>query len=106
MLAEPMIKPSSLIPNGIEVESFGSAYLFRFNKALQSRMEMLLEKSKTNALTPEESTEWAGMKELSRIFTFINAELAAKAQWCPTQPVNSSANVADSAVNTVIPPNS
>ncbi|MEB3291632.1 MAG: hypothetical protein VKJ24_00590 [Synechococcales bacterium] len=36
----------------------------------------------------EEATEWAGITELSRIFTFINAELAAKAQWCPTQSVN------------------
>jgi hypothetical protein len=102
MLAEPMIKPSSLIPNGIEVESFGSAYLFRFNAELQSRMEALLEKSKTNMLTPDESTEWAGIKELSRIFTFINAELAAKAQWCPTPPDNSSVNAADSAVNIAI----
>jgi hypothetical protein len=106
MLAEPMIKPSSLMPNGIEVETFGNAYLFRFNADLQSRMEDLLEKSKTNTLTLEESTEWAGIKELSRIFTFINAELAAKAQWCPTQPANSSANVANSAVNTATPPNS
>jgi hypothetical protein len=80
MLAELMIKPSSLISIGIEVESFGSSYLFRFNDQLQERMESLLEKSKQDSLTIDETSEWAGIKELSRIFTFINAELATKAQ--------------------------
>jgi hypothetical protein len=106
MAAELMIKPSSLIPNGIEVEPFGNVYLFRFNTALQSQLENLLEKSKASTLTPEESAEWAGIKELSRIFTLINAELAAKAQWCPTQSETSSANAANSAANIAIPPNS
>jgi hypothetical protein len=105
MLAELMIKPSSLISTGIEVESFGSSYLFRFNDQLQERMESLLEKSKQDSLTIDETTEWAGIKELSRIFTFINAELAIKAQWCPAQIDNSSANEANSAANTAIPQN-
>ncbi len=99
MVAELMIKPSSLIPNGIEVESFGNSYLFRFNAQLQERMENLLEKSKAHVLTAEETNEWAGIKELSRIFTFINAELATKAQWCPAQIENSSVNEANSAAN-------
>jgi hypothetical protein len=105
MLAELMIKPSSLISTGIEVESFGSSYLFRFNDQLQERMESLLEKSKQDSLTIDETSEWAGIKELSRIFTFINAELATKAQWCPEQIDNSSANEANSAANTAIPQN-
>jgi hypothetical protein len=75
MVAELMIKPSSLIPSGIEVEPFGSAYLFRFNDHLQTRMEDLLEKGKTDQLNP---------KELSRIFTLINAQLAAKCRLAPT----------------------
>jgi hypothetical protein len=105
MVTELMIKPSSLISQGVEMEAFGSAYLFRFNEQLQERMENLLEKSKSNSLTSEESSEWAGIKELSRIFTFINAELAAKAQWCPPQLANTSANTPNFVANIVTPPN-
>jgi hypothetical protein len=80
MVAQLMIKPSSLISNGIEVEPFGNSYLFRFNEPLQNRLEDLLEKSKLDRLTPEKTNEWAGIKELSQIFTLINAELASKVQ--------------------------
>jgi hypothetical protein len=85
MIVESMVKPSSLLPDGIRLSEFGNIYLFRFTDQLQDRLEMLLEKRKIGTLTPEEATEWAGITELSRIFTFINAELSAKAQWCPTQ---------------------
>ena len=105
MVSELMIKPSSLISNGVEIETFGNAYLFRFNEQLQERMESLLEKSKDNTLTSEESSEWAGIKELSRIFTFINAELAAKSQWCPPQLDNSSENKPNFVANTATPQN-
>jgi hypothetical protein len=105
MVAELMIKPSSLIPSGIQVEPFGDAYLFRFNDQLQDRMEDLLEKSKADGLTAEESSEWAGIKELSRIFTLINAQLAAKAQWCPVQLDNLSASAPNSAANIATLPN-
>lgn len=88
MIVESMVKPSSLLPSGIQLNEFGNIYLFRFTDQLQERLETLLEKRKTEVLTPEEATEWAGITELSRIFTFINAELAAKAQWCPMQPDN------------------
>jgi hypothetical protein len=69
MVAQLMINPSSLIPNGIEIEPFGNSYLFRFSQPLQNRLEDLLEKSKLDRLTPEETNEWAGIKELSQIFT-------------------------------------
>lgn len=88
MMVESMIKPSSLLPDGMQLSEFGNVYLFRFTDSLQARLETLLEKSKAGTLTPDEATEWAGITELSRIFTIINAELAAKAQWCPIQPVN------------------
>jgi hypothetical protein len=85
MNSELMVKPSSLMSSGIELEPFGDAYLFRFNEQLQARLEELLEKSKAGSLTSDETMEWAGISELSRIFTFINAQLAAKAKWCPTE---------------------
>ena len=61
-----MIKPLSLILNGIEIELFDNSYLFRFNEPLQNRLEDLLGKSKFDRLTPEETNEWAGIKELSQ----------------------------------------
>jgi hypothetical protein len=88
MLVEPMVKPSSLLSDGIALREFGNIQIFRFTDELQDRLELLLEKSKAGLLTPEERSEWAGITELSRIFTFINAELAAKAQWCPVKPEN------------------
>jgi hypothetical protein len=88
MIVESMIKPSSLLPEGMQLSEFGNIHLFRFTDRLQDRLETLLEKSKAGTLTSEEATEWAGITELSQIFTFINAELATKAQWCPIQPVN------------------
>jgi hypothetical protein len=88
MIVEPMVKPSSLLSDGISLSEFGNIQIFRFTDELQDRLELLLEKSKTGSLTPEERSEWAGITELSRIFTFINAELAAKAQWCPVKPEN------------------
>jgi len=39
--------------SGIKMSEFGNIYLFRFNDKLQSRFEELLEKRKTNQLTPE-----------------------------------------------------
>lgn len=86
MLVEPMIKPSSLLSSGITLREFGNVQIFRFTDELQDRLELLLEKSKAGMLTPEEQSEWVGITELSRIFTFINAQLAAKAQWCPVKP--------------------
>jgi hypothetical protein len=80
MIVEPMVKPSSLLSDGIALREFGDIQMFRFTDELQDRLELLLEKSKAGSLTPEERSEWAGITELSRIFTFINAELAAKAQ--------------------------
>ena len=88
MIVESMVKPSSLLPEGIQLNEFGNIYLFRFTDTLQNRLETLLEKSKTRTLTAEEATEWAGITELSQIFTFINAELVSKSQWCPIQPAN------------------
>lgn len=75
-----MTKPSSLIPNGIEIQPFGNSYIFRFNEPLQNRLEDLLEKSKLDRLTPEETNEWARHQRTIPIFTLINAELASKAQ--------------------------
>jgi len=77
-----MVQPSSLISSGIRMSEFGDIYLFKFTDELQSRFEELLEKKKAYALTPEEEAEYVGISELERIFTLINAQLAAKSKWC------------------------
>ncbi|RCJ40138.1 hypothetical protein A6770_38005 [Nostoc minutum NIES-26] len=88
MTTQLMVQPSSLISSGIRMSEFGNIYLFKFTDELQSRFEELLEKKKASALTPEEEAEYIGISELERIFTLINAQLAAKSKWCPNQLEN------------------
>ncbi len=70
-------KPSSLL-HGIQIERVEDLDLFKFTDALQSRMEELLDKKKANAIAPEEQQELESIGELDRIFTYINAMLAAR----------------------------
>ena len=83
MNTQLMVKPSSLMPQGIKMVEFGNIYLFRFTDDLQSRMEELLERKKVDLLTADEIPELAGIIELSGIFTLINAQLSTQAKWCP-----------------------
>ncbi len=80
MTTQLMVQPSSLIFSGIKMSEFGDIYLFKFTDELQSRFEELLEKKKADALTPEEEAEYVAISELERIFTLINAQLAAKSK--------------------------
>ena len=65
----------------MKMSEFGNIYLFRFTDELQSRFEELLDKKKADTLTLEEEAEYTGISELQRIFTLINAQLAAKSKW-------------------------
>jgi hypothetical protein len=70
-------KPSSLI-HEIQLEKVGNWNLFKFSKSLQLRMESFLEKKKADQLTSDEISELDAIGELDRIFTHINAMLAAQ----------------------------
>ncbi len=105
MIPQLMVQPSTLMSSGIRMSEFGNIHLFRFTSELQSRFEELLEKKKADILTPEEEAEYVGISELERIFTLINAQLAAKNKWCPTQLEDLYDNEPDISVNTVTPPN-
>jgi hypothetical protein len=105
MTPQLMVQPSALMSSGIRMSEFGNIYLFKFTDELQSRFEELLEKKKADILTPEEEAEYAGISELERIFTLINAQLAAKSKWCPAQLEDLYDNEPDTSVNTVTPPN-
>jgi hypothetical protein len=85
MITQLMVQPSSLISSGVKMSEFGDIYLFKFTDELQSRFEELLAKKKADLLTPEEEAEYVGISELQRIFTLINAQIAAKSKWCPNK---------------------
>ncbi|HLO87550.1 MAG TPA: hypothetical protein VK203_21445 [Nostocaceae cyanobacterium] len=85
MTPKLMVQPSSLMPSGVKMSEFGNIYLFRFTDELQTRFEELLTKKKSGIITPDEEAEYTGISELERIFTLINAQLAAKSKDCPTQ---------------------
>lgn len=68
---------SSLI-HEIQPEKVGDWNLFKFSESLQLRMENLLEKKKADPITPDEIAELDAIGELDRIFTHINAMLAAQ----------------------------
>ncbi|MDX2230181.1 MAG: hypothetical protein NW220_11115 [Leptolyngbyaceae cyanobacterium bins.349] len=70
-------KPSALI-HEIRIEKIGNLNLFKFSESLQERMENLLEKKKAGQITPDEIAELDAIAELDRIFTHINAMLAAQ----------------------------
>lgn len=70
-------KPSSLI-HEIQLEKVGDWNLFKFSESLQLRMESLLEKKKADRMTLDEIAELDSIGELDRIFTHINAMLAAQ----------------------------
>lgn len=105
MTTQLMVQPSSLMSSGIRMSEFGDIYLFKFTSELQSRLEELLENKKANLITPEEEAEYAGISELERIFTLINAQLVSKSKWCPTKLEDLYDNEPDTSVNTVTPQN-
>jgi hypothetical protein len=70
-------KPSALL-HEIRMEKVGDWNLFKFSESLQLRMESLLEKKKTDQLSPEDVGELDAIGELDRIFTHINAMITAQ----------------------------
>jgi hypothetical protein len=76
MITTPLDKPSALI-HEIQLQKVDDWTLFKFSESLQQRMETLLEKKKADQLTPNELFEINAIGELDRIFTHVNAMLAA-----------------------------
>lgn len=101
MTPQLMVQPSTLMHSGIRVVPVGDSMLFRFNDELQIRSDELMERYKSGQITADEEAEMAGISELSRIFTFINAQLASQFKCCPSNledwydnALNTSANTA------------
>jgi hypothetical protein len=105
MNTQLMVQPSSFIRSGVQMSQLGEIYIFKFTDELQARFEDLLSHHKRETLTQDERAELDGISELSRIFTLINAQLAAQAKWCPAQLENLSGNEPNSSANTATPQN-
>jgi hypothetical protein len=73
-----MVQPSFWIEVGIQIQKVRGLNLFKFNDDLQARLEVLIDRQKANILTVEETTELAGITELDRIFTLMNARIIAE----------------------------
>lgn len=72
-----MIEPSSWLRSGITIEQVDGVNLVKFTNELHTRLEELLEKRKAKLMTSQEEAEYAGISELERILTFVNAKLIA-----------------------------
>jgi hypothetical protein len=86
MITQTMVQPSFWIEVGIQIQKVPGLNLFKFTDDLQNRLEVLIDRQKANILTPEETTELAGITELvrvaspveNRIFTLMNARIIAE----------------------------
>lgn len=78
MNAQLMVQPSSFIDSDIQMKLVRGLYLFKFSEALASRLEALNAKQRNSSLTSDEAVEIAGILELDRIFTLLNAKIIAE----------------------------
>jgi hypothetical protein len=78
MNAQLMVQPSSFIDSDIQMKFVRGLYLFKFSEALASRLEALNAKQRNSSLTSDEAVEIAGILELDRIFTLLNAKIIAE----------------------------
>lgn len=74
-----LLKPSALIPKGLQVQQINHLTLFKFSDDLGERLQILLDRKKADSLTPEEDLELSAIGELDEIFSYINAVIAANA---------------------------
>jgi hypothetical protein len=78
MIAQTMVQPSFWIEGNIQIDKVRGLNLFKFADDLQVRLEVLIDHQKAGSLSAEETTELAGITELDRIFTLINARIIAE----------------------------
>jgi hypothetical protein len=67
-----LLKPSTFIPKGIQVEQINNLTLFKFTEELGDRLQELLDRKKADLLSTEESIELATIGELDEIFSYIS----------------------------------
>lgn len=78
MITQMMVEPSSWVDSEIQISKVRNLYLFKFTSELQFRLEELSENKKAGMLTSQEEAELAGILELDKIFTLLNAKIIAE----------------------------
>ncbi len=78
MMTAIMVQPSFWIDSGIQISKVRNLNLFKFTDELQFRLEELSDKKKAGVLTSNDEAELAGILELDRIFTLLNAKVIAE----------------------------
>ncbi|MEA5452382.1 hypothetical protein VB780_27665 [Leptolyngbya sp. CCNP1308] len=78
MITQMMVQPSSWVDSGVTLRKVRGQSLFKFTDSLQIRLDDLAERQKTDELTEIEQAELAGILELDRIFTLLNAKIIAE----------------------------
>jgi hypothetical protein len=81
-----LLKPSTLLPTGLKIQQINNLTLFKFTDNLSDRLQELLDRKKSDLLTPSETLELEAMVhdrpevigELDDIFSYINATIAAQ----------------------------
>ncbi|WP_392530266.1 hypothetical protein [Nostoc sp. C117] len=79
-MAIAVVKPSSWLENGIQLEKVSNINLFKITDELSDRMQELVDKKTANSQTPEEEAELEAIGELVIIVTYINGMIANEAQ--------------------------
>ncbi len=72
------ISPKSALDEGIRIEDIDGLRLFKLAETLQVRLEGLLKRNETAALSQAEESELENLTELERFFTYLNARLIAQ----------------------------
>ena len=73
-----LIKPSTILPEGLQIQQVDNLTLFKFTDELGERMQELLDKKKADTLTSEEVIELETIGELDNIFSYINAVMVSQ----------------------------
>ena len=62
-----LIRPSTILPEGICIRKVNDLMLFKFTDQLGNRMQELLDKKKADTLAPDEFIELETIGELDRV---------------------------------------
>ncbi len=73
-----MVQPSCWVESGIKISKIRGLNLFKFTNELQSRLEELSAKKKSNSITTQEDAELSAIIELDHIFTLLNSRIIAE----------------------------
>ncbi|WGV25052.1 hypothetical protein [Halotia branconii] len=79
-MTSALVKPSSWLENGIQIEKVNNLNLFKLTDELQARMQKLVDKKTADSLTSEEAVEIEAIGELVIIVSYINGMIASEAQ--------------------------